>query len=262
MKEIDDIYLGGINNGAHYLFLSNVTTRAEGDTHVKEKAGAQVNALRTCLTQEDADLKLSQKSMLSDEITKEDQVRDSLYRGYKKTVQGFLNLPVEEMANAAKVLNQHIKDYKIDPKMQLDRETGMLINFIADLESTYKKEVDILSLNAFVTNLKQSNERLHALTLQRTDERMTIPLGALKKSRKASDEAYRMLVKMVNALAMVEGDANYANFIDYVNTEITHYKREVLGQKAPAPKDETPETPDETPETPDTGGDSESPDEI
>ena len=61
---------------------------------------------------------------------------------------------------------------------------------------------------------------------------MGVTVGALKTSRKASDDAYRMLVKMVNALAMIEGEADYAAFIDYVNTEIVHYKREVLGQKA------------------------------
>ena len=41
----------------------------------------------------------------------------------KKAVNGFRNLPVENMAKAAKVLTQHIKDYAIDPKMQLDKET-------------------------------------------------------------------------------------------------------------------------------------------
>ncbi len=40
---------------------------------------------------------------------------------------------------------------------------------------------------------------------------------------------------MVNALALVFGEKDYAPFIDYVNTEITHYKREVLGQKSSAP---------------------------
>lgn len=39
---------------------------------------------------------------------------------------------------------------------------------------------------------------------------------------------------MVNVLALVEGEADYAAFIDYVNTQITHYKREVLGQKTAA----------------------------
>lgn len=40
---------------------------------------------------------------------------------------------------------------------------------------------------------------------------------------------------MVNALALVFGEKDYTSFIDYVNTEITHYKREVLNQKSTSP---------------------------
>lgn len=57
----------------------------------------------------------------------------------------------------------------------------------------------------------------------------------LKTGRSVSDDAYHNLIKMVNALAMVEGIENYEEFIDYVNTEIVHYKREVLNQKASKP---------------------------
>ena len=35
---------------------------------------------------------------------------------------------------------------------------------------------------------------------------------------------------MVNARAMVEGDTDYADFIDYMNTLINEYKEEVLDQ--------------------------------
>jgi hypothetical protein len=73
------------------------------------------------------------------------------------------------------------------------------------------------------------------LTLQRTNEKMGVTVGALKAARTASDDAYRVLVKMVNALALVYGEKDYTAFIDYANTEITHYKREVLNQKASAP---------------------------
>ena len=125
---------------------------------------------------------------------------------------------------------QHIKDYAIDPKMQLDKETGLLMNFIDDLEKKYSSEVQTLSLGAFVTALKAANEKVRTLTATRTDERMAKAVGALKASRKASDEAYHQLVKFVNAYALIEGDSKYLSFID-VNTEIVHYKREVIGQK-------------------------------
>lgn len=136
------------------------------------------------------------------------------------------------MAKAAKVLTQHIKDYAINPKMQLDKETGLLINFIDDLEKKYAEEVKTLSLSAFVTALKAAYEKMRTLTATRIDERMAKAVGALKTSRKASDEAYRLLVKFVNAYALIEGDSKYLSFIDYVNTEIVHYKREVIGQKS------------------------------
>ena len=235
MKEIYDINIQRMNNGAHFTFVSNILARAEADTAVKGKAADQVNNLKAAVSAEDEALKISQKSLLTDEIAKADNDRDALYAGYKKAVEAFLAMPIADMAQAAKVLAQHIKDYKINTADQLDKETGLLVNFITDLEDKYAAQVAKLGLTAFVTNMKEANERVRTLTLQRTNEKMGVTVGALKAARTASDTAYRALVKMVNALALVLGEKDYTAFIDYVNTEVTHYKREVIGQKAKAP---------------------------
>lgn len=235
MKEIYDINIQRMNNGAHFTFVSNILARAEADTAVKGKAADQVNNLKAAVSAEDEALKISQKSLLTDEIAKADNDRDALYAGYKKAIEGFLAMPIADMAQAAKILSQHIKDYKINTADQLDKETGLLVNFISDLEDKYAAQVAKLGLTAFVTNLKEANERVRTLTLQRTNEKISITVGALKTARTASDDAYRALVKKVNALALVFGEKDYTAFIDYVNTEITHYKREVLGRKTSAP---------------------------
>lgn len=235
MKEIYDINIQRMNNGAHFTFVSNILARAEADTTVKVKASELVSNFKAAVTAEDEALKISQKSLLTDEIAKADSDRDALYAGYKKAVEGFLAMPIADMAQAAKILSQHIKDYKINTAEQLDKETGLLVNFISDLEDKYAAQVAKLGLTAFVTNLKEANERVRTLTLQRTNEKIGITVGALKTARTASDNAYRALVKMVNALALVFGEKDYTAFIDYVNTEVTHYKREVIGQKAKAP---------------------------
>lgn len=234
MKEINDINIQRMNNGAHFTFVSNILTRAEADTTVKAKASELVSNFKAAVAAEDEALKISQKSLLTDDIAKADSDRDALYAGYKKAVEGFLAIPVEDMSQAAKVLSQHIKDYKINTAEQLDKETGLLVNFISDLEIKYSSQVSTLGLAAFVTNMKEANERVRTLTQQRTNEKMGVTVGALKTARTASDNAYRALVKMVNALALVFGEKDYTAFIDYVNTEITHYKREVIGQKATA----------------------------
>ena len=235
MKEIYDINIQRMNNGAHFTFVSNILARAEADTTVNGKASELVSNFKTAVSAEDEALKISQKSLLTDEIAKADSDRDALYAGYKKAVEGFLAMPIADMAQAAKVLAQHIKDYKINTAGQLDKETGLLVNFISDLEDKNAAQVAKLGLTAFVTNLKEANERVRTLTLQRTNEKIGITVGALKTARTASDDAYRALVKMVNALALVFGEKDYTAFIDYVNTEVAHYKREVLGQKASAP---------------------------
>ena len=235
MKEIYDINIQRMNNGAHFTFVSNILARAEADTTVKGKASELVSNFKAAVAAEDEALKISQKSLLTDEIAKADSDRDALYAGYKKAVEGFLAMPIADMAQAAKVLAQHIKDYKINTADQLDKETGLLVNFISDLEDKYAAQVAKLGLTAFVINLKEANERVRTLTLQRTNEKIGITVGALKTARTASDDAYRALMKMVNALALVFGEKDYSSFIDYVNTEITHYKREVIGQKAKNP---------------------------
>ena len=154
MKEINDISLPRMNNGAHFTFVSNILARVESDSAVKSKAADQVSNFKAAVSAEDEALKISQKSLLTDDITKADSDRDALYAGYKKAVEAFLAMPIADMAQAAKVLAQHIKDYKINTADQLDKETGLLVNFITDLENKYSAQVAKLGLTAFVTNMK------------------------------------------------------------------------------------------------------------
>lgn len=253
MKEIGFISSSRLNNGAHFLFMTNIALRADNDTRLKAKMSSLINALKDALAQEDKNLKISQKSLLTDELVATDELRDKIYSGYKKSVDGYRDFPLPEIATAAKELWQHLKDYAIDPKTQLDKETGLLINLISDLEGKFAPQVTKLSLTPFVTQLKAANERVRQLATSRTNEKMGSVVGALRIARKATDEAYLRLVKTVNAHAIVEGESDYAPFIDYVNLEITHYKREAIGQKAAMP---------ETSIAPDSGPESERPDEI
>ena len=231
MKEIQSLPLTTMNNGAHFMFVSNMAERAEKDATVAAKCAAQVAALRSAVKAEDESLQISAKSLTTDKIAEADRLRDQLYAGYKKAVGGYANFPVEDMAEAAKVLQQHVKYYKIDVQAQLDKETGLLVNFVQDLEGKFAEQVKALSLGAFVEKLKAANEEVRELTGQRTDERSAKTAGALKAARVASDESYRLLTMHVNAHALIEGEETYAAFIDYANTEIAHFRQEVLGSK-------------------------------
>ena len=72
MSEIGTLSLERLNNGAHFLFISNVLARAEADANVKSQLSAQIVSLKAAMEQEDEDLEISKKSMLTDDIATAD----------------------------------------------------------------------------------------------------------------------------------------------------------------------------------------------
>ena len=50
MSEIGTLSLERLNNGAHFLFISNVLARAEVDANIKSKLSAQIAALKVGVT--------------------------------------------------------------------------------------------------------------------------------------------------------------------------------------------------------------------
>ena len=157
-KTIENIRLYRINNGAHYHFMETVAAKAKADEKVKAKAVLLVTALEQAVKTENDNLLLSQKSAQSDAIAEADRQHDNFYRGYRNGVKSFLSFPDGMRQAVAKQLWQHMADYKIDPRMQLDRETGLLTNFIEDLVSDRGADVAALSLVPFVESMKTAND--------------------------------------------------------------------------------------------------------
>lgn len=236
IPEINGIKLTHVNNGAHYQFIKTVAERAAADTTLTGNTFAQnaLTALTAALTEEDRCLQLSRKSLTTDDIKAADTERDRLYSGLRAAVKGFLRMPAEEMAQAARKLNQAIKDYGISPQMQLERETGLITNLVADCEQKYSGEVTLLGLTPYVTALKAANQRVEQLLQSRNDEYAAQTAGAMRLARNRSDEAYRQLARVVNAMATLGQADALKPFIDSLNTLIKRYKEQVIASPTPS----------------------------
>ena len=228
MKEINGIDLAHMKSGAHFLFITDTVGLATADAKVKTKVTAELAALQTALKAEDDALALSKANLLSKEIKAIDAERDKHYKALRKAITFFLNHPDAQLVKAAARLEQLLKDYNINPAMQLDRETGLLLNLISDLETKSAADVTALALTPVVQAMKQANDKLREVTRARANDRAVQIVGQLRQAQHASDEAYHTLVQKVNALAVVEGEADYADFISKMNEQVKHYKQEVL----------------------------------
>ena len=228
MKEINGIDLAHMKSGAHFLFITDTVGLATADAKVKTKVTAELTALQTALKAEDDALALSKANLLSKEIKAIDAERDKHYKALRKAITFFLNHPDAQLVKAAARLEQLLKDYNINPAMQLDRETGLLLNLISDLETKSAADVTALALTPVVQAMKQANDKLREVTRARANDRAVQIVGQLRQAQHASDEAYRTLIQKVNALAVVEGEVDYADFISKMNEQVKHYKQEVL----------------------------------
>ncbi|MGP1476678.1 MAG: DUF6261 family protein, partial [Phocaeicola sp.] len=76
-----------------------------------------------------------------------------------------------------------------------------------------------------------------------------VEVGIIKQTRVAADSAYRSLIEVVNALAIVNDADPYVEFIDPVNAHIDRMKtvlatRKTVNAKKPsAPKGDRPDYP-------------------
>lgn len=204
----------------------------------------EVAALKTALQEEDEVIVLSQKSALTDQIAHYDALRDSYVSGYKKFVKSFLSMPEGEELTAAKKLDQHITDFKINTKYALDRETGMLTNFTSDLETKYAAEIELLGATMFANKIKEANEKVRELLEQRDHEKSQYVKGATEAARKKTDEVYEDLVKKINAACILEDETDYSAFIKDVNERIERLNKNSSGSGDKKPTTDKPENPD------------------
>lgn len=227
-KQISNISLPSMPNGTHFAYMKQAGDWLAEETALVEKISADVEAFTTAFNEEDRCLKISQKSELTEKIAEQDALRDAAYMGLKGAVKAFLNFPAGDMLTAAKTVWQTIKDFDIDVNMQLDKETGLMLNLKDDLDKKLSEEVKKLSLTPFVEQMGEANLQVKTMIAERDAARAAITVGEMKAARAATDEAYREIVTKVNAYAVIEGDTAYATFIDNINSMIKRYKEEVL----------------------------------
>ncbi len=244
--EIGSINTVLLTNAEHYEFINDVLMRLETETALIANPAVKAAKERfaNAHKEENRCLILSKRSELTEDIKTADAERDKLYVSYRLAVRSALSHPEADKAKAAKRLAGHLKDFSsLKPAMQLEGETGLLLNFIEDCEGKYATEVEALGLKKHIAALKVANNKVLNWTHERTDSSAKV-LGELRTARRESDAAYIWLVKVVNAVSYIGTTpaVNPVPFIDYINKLIRRYKDRVLAPKKPA-GDEKPKEP-------------------
>ena len=243
MKEIRNIDLTKVNNGAHRMFMESVAkilAEYEQAIAAHPKTKMLTAEFEKLLQQEKACMGLSRTSLRTAQIAEADHERDMLFTGFKAVVRAFTKGTNPETKAAAKTIWLDIAGYRINNRMQLERQTGVLYILTRKCLTQHAEEIELLHLTQYVTQLAASNDKVSQLLNLRLDEQTGIVKGALRATRLKMDEQFRLVVKAINARMFLNDDESLVPIADFINEMVRRYKREVIPHhKAKATNEES-----------------------
>ena len=231
MKEIRNIDLTKVNNGAHRMFMESVAkilAEYEQAIAAHPKTKMLTAEFGKLLQQEKACMGLSRTSLRTAQIAEADHERDMLFTGFKAVVRAFTKGTNPETKAAAKTIWLDIEGYRINNRMQLEQQTGVLYILTKKCLTQHAEEIELLHLTQYVTQLAASNDKVSQLLNLRLDEQTGIVKGALRATRLKMDEQFRLVVKAINARMFLNDDESLVPIADFINEMVRRYKHEVI----------------------------------
>ena len=185
---------------------------------------AKVNDFTTAVDAFDDALKASATNPATATATATDDARDASWRGSNNYLTAMCAHPDAEIATYAAEAKSLFDKYGDPTKLAQTEESGVLHNLLQDLEALDSAKRTALAFDVWMNDLKTKEDAFLAAAAARTEADAARQVGIVKETRTAAEAAYRSLVDTVNALAMINGDTAYANFIDHVNAMIERQK--------------------------------------
>ena len=243
MKKITTINLTRLRTEEDFGFLKLILAETENlpAEETPSILTAAVNSFETAFNAFDAALKASATNPATASATDADVERDQSWRGINAYVKAMCSHPTDDVASAATEAKSLFDKYGDPTSLAQTEESGVLHNLLQDLEAFDSLKRTSLALDVWIADLKTKEEAFLAAAARRTEADAARQVGIVKETRTAAEAAYRSLVDTVNALAMINGDAEYATFIEHVNAVVERQRTILRARTTRGKKEDTTE---------------------
>ena len=185
---------------------------------------SSVSAFTDAYNNFDTALKASAVNPATASATDADTARDQSWRAANAYVKAMCSHPTADISTTAAEAKALFDKYGDPTSLAQTEESGVLHNLLQDLNALSEDKRTALNLDVWIADLQSKEDAFLAAAAQRTEADAARQVGIVKETRTAAETAYRSLVDTVNALAIIEGDGDYATFIDHVNAMIDRQK--------------------------------------
>lgn len=204
------------------------------------------------LSDYDIALTPERRSPYTAELSRLDAQRDYAFRSFIAQLKLYLSSFDGAQVKAAETLLALVDKYgKNIPSMPYRQETGAIKSLLQDLDlEANAAYAQSLHVEHWVADLRTSNEQFDRTMSARSDVGSETEMGAAKAARIVVQTDFEKFCAMLNALALVNGEAAYKRLIDRINQRVSE-SRTSVARRGPRKKATTPDAPDTPSETPD-----------
>jgi hypothetical protein len=229
---IKNLHLVNLQNEEHYKFAHDFKELVINATPAALKIEKDFSVFLPLLDEEHAALDIILKSAFTAQVVIADNARDIPIRGLIKVVDGMLHHFDPAMANAANKVKVVLDSFKGVTKLSYEKQTAATIKLLENLKGPLAGDITTLGLTSWISEIGSKNNAFDTLVIGRYDEINDKTHLRMKDVRVKVDAAYKAIVQRINALIIVEGEANYATFVNKLNLRIDSYTTDIAQRAA------------------------------
>jgi len=221
--KIGKINSNNLRNDEHFQFHTEFMDLVQKETPQKLKVQGQFEAYLPLYGREDEALKKINKSSFTAQLQEADKARDEIFLGMAEMAKAALrhfNPAVREAANRLKVVFDTYGNVAVKP---FNEQTSAVYNLLQELQGKYASDMETVGITQWASELQARNNVFSGLMKERFDETASRCDIVLREARAELDRSYFAIRERINALVIVEGEADYGNFIRTLNAVVAKY---------------------------------------
>lgn len=216
-----------LTNAQHYAFIVSFISLFQQSSFTYKKFDDLFSSLSDIFKEEEKGIQISHHSIWTKKIQEGDAGRQKNYQWLKRLVYLWSETEIEPQKSAADALKKVIIRYNINPKAQLDEETGLINHFIDDIKSSkiLFTALSTLHIEKFFLSMEVFNNQVRDSLVERARESATKWSIPLRSARLEVDKIYNMLCELIESLSIIRTDAEpYISFAIKWNNIVLRYK--------------------------------------
>ncbi|WP_316847695.1 DUF6261 family protein [Pedobacter psychrodurus] len=224
---INNLALQTLRNGEYIQFITDTLNIVSKNNPEKLNVSTQYEALRLAKDNVEKLFKISQASLVTEELEAMDKRRDDAITGISLQVQS-LSYSADAVVNKhGKTLSAHLALFGSSiARENYQSETTILRNIANDWKNKpeLQEAVSALNLGSWLTELETANNEFNLAYIKRNEELAMAPTEKLKELRNTANSLYYKLRTRINSnLDINDGAEPWATTVNLLNQNISTY---------------------------------------